>query len=410
MEEEQEHLPPRKGGLFGWKPTLKQLVIMGMLVCGTGTVVTGKMLYNMKGRTNDGEREKFEFPWFQTDAMFVGMFGCLLVWELRRLVAGRKVVVHPEKEETLLETSTELTPEEGLPNGAGSIQGSEGTEKKKSHWMSYVYVCGPAVCDMLATGVMNIGLLWIPASVWQMLRGSMVIFSAILSVVFLKRRLRAYHWFGVAVVISALVMVGISTIYGPPPPGEEDVDTSHELVGIILVVVAQLIQASQIVIEEFLLKGINLEPLLIVGLEGFWGFSITSFIILPVIAHIHVKGIYEDTANSLYMFTHNVSITLVSVLYMFLILAYNWFGMLVTQQFTAVHRTILEAMRTMFIWVTNLFIYYVITDGFGELWSNWSFLELAGFVVLFFGTLVYNEVIHLPFFERPSSEQDYQKL
>lgn len=34
---------------------------------------------------------------------------------------------------------------------------------------------------------------------------------------------------------------------------------------------AQIIQASQIVIEEYLLKNIDMDASLIVGLEGLWG-------------------------------------------------------------------------------------------------------------------------------------------
>lgn len=52
----------------------------------------------------------------------------------------------------------------------------------------------PALCDMTASSMMNIGLLMTSASVYQMLRGSVIIFTSIASVLFLKRKLRTHHW------------------------------------------------------------------------------------------------------------------------------------------------------------------------------------------------------------------------
>jgi hypothetical protein len=40
--------------------------------------------------------------------------------------------------------------------------------------------------------------------------------------------------------------------------------------------------------------------------------------------------------------------------------------------------------------LTDLFIFYVITPSFGEASTKWSWLQLAGMAVLFFGTSVYN--------------------
>lgn len=47
----------------------------------------------------------------------------------------------------------------------------------------------------------GIGLVIVDASVWQMLRGSIIVFTGILSVVFLKRKLKLFHWVGVSVVV-----------------------------------------------------------------------------------------------------------------------------------------------------------------------------------------------------------------
>jgi drug/metabolite transporter (DMT)-like permease len=246
---------------------------------------------------------------------------------------------------------------------------------------------------------MNIGLLWIPASVWQMLRGSMVIFSAILSILFLKRKLYGFNWLGIGFVTLGLVVVAVSCLKAKTTASTST--TSEELIGILLVVAAQVVQASQIVIEEFLLKNIKADPFLIVGLEGFWGTIVCSILLVPI-GHIPDttqigKTFHEDTIDTFDMIGNSNAILFTAILYVFAILGYNLFGMLVTQSFTAVHRTILEAVRTMCIWVTNLFIYYAITEKHGEKLVAWSAVELLGFVFLLIGLFIYNKVIKVSF-------------
>merc|ERR1719329_1347464 len=54
----------------------------------------------------------------------------------------------------------------------------------------------PAFFDLLATGFCCMGMLYIPASIWQMLKGGSIIFCGILSVTFLRRKLYVFHWCG----------------------------------------------------------------------------------------------------------------------------------------------------------------------------------------------------------------------
>ena len=68
----------------------------------------------------------------------------------------------------------------------------------------------PAFCDFLASSIMNVGLILTSASSYQMLRGSNLIFVGILTVLVLKRRLEWYRWFGMAIILSGLIVVGVS--------------------------------------------------------------------------------------------------------------------------------------------------------------------------------------------------------
>lgn len=52
------------------------------------------------------------------------------------------------------------------------------------------------------------------ASSFQMLRGSVIVFTGLLSVAFLGRRLELSQWLGIAATIVGLVLVGLADLRG----------------------------------------------------------------------------------------------------------------------------------------------------------------------------------------------------
>ncbi|XP_022808539.1 uncharacterized protein LOC111345517 [Stylophora pistillata] len=67
----------------------------------------------------------------------------------------------------------------------------------------------PAVCDLFGTTLATIGLLYVKASVWQMLRGSIIIFTGLLSKIFLKRKLWPIHWIGMIVTVVGGIFLNL---------------------------------------------------------------------------------------------------------------------------------------------------------------------------------------------------------
>jgi drug/metabolite transporter (DMT)-like permease len=88
---------------------------------------------------------------------------------------------------------------------------------------------------------MYVGLTMTYASVFQMLRGSVVIFTGILSVVFLKRKLYVFHWLGMICVLIGATLVGVASVMDS---GSNTTHVAHPpsnpLVGDILIVGAQV--------------------------------------------------------------------------------------------------------------------------------------------------------------------------
>lgn len=352
--------------------------IPGMLLFGTATVTIQKYIFEMQSIGRAGKMVLFKKPWFQTESMFVGMLSCLIVYEIIRCCRKCKASKKTDAESKLVES-----PEDD------SIQ----------HWQHYIYVAAPAMCDLCATSLMNIGLFYLDASIWQMLRGSMVIFSAIMTIIFLKRKYYCYHWIGITLVTIGLVTVSASS-FMKTKDTPTNATAGEVVMSICLVVGAQIIQASQIVIEEYLLKNVKAAASLIVGLEGMWGGLVGIGVLAIVQSTGNTKSalvkaaFYEDTIDSFIMIKNSRALLNMVIIYILCILFYNMFGMMVTQTFSAVYRTIMEAVRTLCIWIVNIIIYYF-DPKHGEKIEWASLVELIGFAILLCGNFVFNKVLRI---------------
>jgi len=64
----------------------------------------------------------------------------------------------------------------------------------------------PAICDILGTTLMNAGLLFVAASIYQMTRGALVLFVGLFSVIFLRRHLGGWKWASLFIVVAGVAL------------------------------------------------------------------------------------------------------------------------------------------------------------------------------------------------------------
>lgn len=103
------------------------------------------------------------------------------------------------------------------------------------------------MCDLVATSTMYIGLNLTYASSFQMLRGSVIIFVALFSKIFLGRVMGLRRWSGIIFIAIGLAIVGVSDMLSAD---SAEVDKKGILIGDTLIVLAQIITATQMVYEE----------------------------------------------------------------------------------------------------------------------------------------------------------------
>ena len=191
-------------------------------------------------------------------------------------------------------------------------------------------LAAPSCCDIAGTTLMNVGLLFVAASVYQMTRGALVLFVGLFSVLFLRRKLHLYQWGSLFIVVLGVALVGLA---GALFSEKADVDlqqggASHEdkyqamqtIVGVLLIAAAQIFTASQFVSEEWILENYAMDPLQVVGWEGVFGFSITfvGMIILYVTVGSTPSGQYGyfDIKEGWHQVISNRAVAISSILIM----------------------------------------------------------------------------------------------
>lgn len=84
------------------------------------------------------------------------------------------------------------------------------------------------------------------------------------------------------------------------------------------------------------------------------------------------------------LITHSSSLPYMVPTLVLSLLCYNIAGMFVTDEIGAVARTVLETMRTLFVWMVDLLLYYTPLGlgRLGEKWDNYSYLQAVGYAAL----------------------------
>lgn len=132
-----------------------------------------------------------------------------------------------------------------------------------------VWLAIPAFLDFLASTCIFISLIMIDASVYQMLRGLLVVIVPLQSMLLLGRKQYKHHFLGIVLIVVGVTLVSYIHV----------VSTHHtkrhsSLFGIILLISAQFFQGLMLITEEKILSNYHLDPFKVVGTEGMWGLCI----------------------------------------------------------------------------------------------------------------------------------------
>jgi len=247
----------------------------------------------------------------------------------------------------------------------------------------------------MGTGLMYAGLCLSYASVFQMLRASSIIFTAVLSTVFLGRKIYLFQWFAVFLVVLGVLIVGAVSMMNED--ASDSKSASSVFVGNTLIVAAQLVSSIQFCVEERIFGIYHTPALKAVGLEGSFGVVILGVCLIPM-SYICIDGYpIENVSDGLVQMRENWVIVIAMLGNMCSIAVYNFFGVSVTKSMSASHRMVVDSLRTVLVWACSLALG----------WEKILPAQILGFVFLSLGTAMYNEIIVLPrWFHYPAEAKD----
>eukprot|EP00823_Brevimastigomonas_motovehiculus_P002694 TRINITY_DN1623_c0_g1_i1.p1 TRINITY_DN1623_c0_g1~~TRINITY_DN1623_c0_g1_i1.p1 ORF type:complete len:415 (+),score=84.06 TRINITY_DN1623_c0_g1_i1:44-1246(+) len=331
--------------------TLRHLVIVLFLIIGSIGSLCTKWQDQTSAKNIDGDTAGFEHPYVQSLMMFIGEMSCLLFFVYFNSQLRRQA-----KE-----------PEQATDD------------------FNVLLLAIPGVLDCFGSTMMYVGLTWTAVSVYQMLRGAILVFTAVWSSIFLGRKYYFTHWFGIFCVTCGLFIVGLSSVIRGSSSS-----APHPLYGDIMVVAAQIIASSQMTFEEKVLKKYKVPALMTVGWEGIFGFIAICFflVIFYFVPGDAVGGRLENPFDAAVQIGNSGVLILTTIGNVVYIAAYNYLGVTITKDMSATVRTLLDTCRTVLVWVASLAIG----------WEEFYYLQPIGFVVQVFGTLIFQEIIVIPFF------------
>lgn len=336
------------------------------LVSGTFSAVLCKVAYDTTSTTLEGTTELFQKPICLLLLMFSGMVPAIFFWMIQQSF------LEPEKQDKVSRNTL-------------------------------ILLIIPCLCDLCCTLLLLIAQVYITASIWQMLRGTVIVITALLKRFLLEHKLRVHMWAGIAMItVSMLLVASVSIFFSSSSSGSDDTTVSSDpQLGVTLVMIGCLAQGLQYVFEEKVMSGDdNAPPLVVIGMEGLWGTVLTIFVIYPIAYSLpgNDMGSYENPFNSYHMIASSPALIMICIAFVLFVTCYNVSVIYVTKYLSSIWHAILDNFRPISIWMLDLCIFYYIlpNSAYGEQWLNpGSWVQLAGLFVLLFGTAVYNGSVML---------------
>ena len=216
------------------------LVMVAMLLSGTACTIIIKWQNSMVGVDtpafdDPSKSAVFTHPYVQTANMFIGEMFCLAFY-------GARVYYRRRQKKLVIQD---------IPDQTEEVVAEVFHLKKKKH-IHPLFFAIPAFHDFVASSLGFVSFTLLPASIVLMLGNVIILVTCILSIIFLKRKFYRHHWASIAVIFVGVGLVGLAAMQASKKTG----DTGEKInpIGIALLMLSLVVQGSQFVLEEKLLK------------------------------------------------------------------------------------------------------------------------------------------------------------
>ena len=327
-------------------------LFLALLMLATGSICTllVKWMDLLQAKGSDGVERSFRHPFLQSLGLFLGEIFCLVAF-----------YVHKWKRRT---------------------------EENEMNFNPLIF-WPPALCDITGTCLGITALTLTYASSATMIGGIVIVFTGIMTTLFLRRNLECYRWIGIFYVLIGTILVGLCDFWHED--GLEN--NSTRITGDLLIVAATLIASFQLVYEEKFIGKYNVPALKAVGLEGIFGFLTllllcSGFYFIPASDKMvnNPRKTLVDIYDGFCQLADNPLLLLAFSLLVICNAFFNFAGISVTKEMSATTRVVLNSLRTLVIWIFALALQ----------WEVFQWLQFIGFSIVIIGICVYNDILIAP--------------
>jgi len=379
---------------------------LGIILCASNVslIPLSRAVYDQSAPMRNGEGQKFQRPFFMEFIMFLSMTTCGILSFLRNVCRDKERQGSVQID--YIERDADY--EERLALSVLNNNRHASPLPPPRYVRLVLGLTVPAACDFIGSWLIYSGALFTPASYVEMLLAAGPVFTALLSIVILKRRLTPDQWLGIVFVLLGAVIVSLARVY-QDGGSAESTDPKNIFLGIILVLMSDLAYAMESVSSEVFLRSHGeVSTLTIIGIMGVWGLLYMT-IAFPILATTKDTA---DITNNLWhenfldtwhqVLNNRVLASLLGSTY-FALVIFNVALFTLIRKTSALHLTILRMLVAPLVWCLDLV--FGLWDcetvngqhkcsNNAEAWMTpWSWIHLLGFLVLVLGTSIYHGVV-----------------
>mmetsp|Transcript_16639 Transcript_16639/g.35955 ORF Transcript_16639/g.35955 Transcript_16639/m.35955 type:complete len:477 (-) Transcript_16639:2476-3906(-) len=287
--------------------------------------------------------------------------------------------------------------EDEIPNG--SNHGLSSQSEARIQWVHcvpfYAKPAIPAVLNLLNSALRWTSLVYIDASVAEMMiSGLELTLSVVAARIFRKRMVAKSRWMGVVIVAVGVFIIERANNSKDKQSNSEENNDDSEMhsgtdvtIGVVLIVLQSVLSVLQDIGEEIFMQATDFPATMMLGLEGLYGFCIGLIIYVTVGDRLRIEDI--DSTMSILQTNARLRWWVVGLPFLFLITGV--FNIKATEVTSAMTRNVWKNLRTVFVWAIALGIFYLGNNSaYGEAWHTpESYFILFGFIVMTTGIIVY---------------------
>jgi len=330
------------------------------------------------GRWDDGHAYTFSYALSLTMIVFV----------LKVLIAPIERFLKPQKEY--------------VPDPLNEDEGDLPEKSLREQGMPWVLLITFTVLEMGMATLSSLGLLYgAPTSIFIVFKASKAVFMALLSVLFLGRKLNFAQWTSLVVISAALLLATVAEGKGGGKKGKHELN----LTGPLLLLASELCHAGMLIFQEIAVRQYWPNALELLSWSATFGMVMTGMLMYKsMYIWVALPGgghrPFCDPMDVLYMCSTNFVLAFTLIFNISSHLSSDIAHIVILKHISALARSLCDALKLILMWLLGkLFYFMAIFPVLAEAWHPGllgSWLMIPSIFAVVWGMMMFKNGVFMP--------------